>query len=98
MRVMVETLRKILPYTTILCVIVAIYTGWVMYSRWESGREAERAIQQKKAEDAKRLTDAYGSGMKILGFYASPPSIDPGEKTKLCYSVSSAKTVTIEPV
>ena len=79
-------------------VIVGLYLGWVFYSR----RQADKAIEEKAAEkvrmeDRKTFELMGGDRFAILGFSASPPSIAAGDTTSLCYSVSNAKTVTLEP-
>jgi len=93
----VAVLRRILPYTTVLCVISAIYTGWVLYSRREANREAERAVEQKRAAADRRVLNAIGDRVKILSFYASPAAVRPGERTLVCYGVANARNVAIEP-
>jgi hypothetical protein len=75
-----------------------LYDGWVFYSRWDEGRQFERAREEKEAQDARRTLDKIGGGgLKILGFYASPASIHRGTPTNICYSVAGAKHVRIDP-
>jgi hypothetical protein len=38
-----------------------------------------------------------GSDFKILAFYASPGSIHRGDTVDMCYGVSNAKTVKLDP-
>ena len=66
-----------------------------------SGRErtdrGEGGARSATAEDRKIL-EKLGSGrLKILMFYANPPVVGRGEKTLLCYGVSNATAVRIEP-
>ena len=91
-----------LVYTSTLVVIAALYAGGVLFYRWESNREtdqsaAEKAAQQKAA-DAKRAYDSLGGNkFEILNFYVAPNLIRPGEQTQLCYGVSNAKEVRLDP-
>jgi hypothetical protein len=91
-------LRKILPYTSILVAVAAIYAGWTLWSRHA---DAERAVQEAKDAEAARdaeITRRYGGDrVRILSFYASPGKVAPGERALVCYSVSNAKAVKIEP-
>jgi hypothetical protein len=38
-----------------------------------------------------------GNRFDILNFYASPPAIQRGDSVQLCYGVSNAKEVRLEP-
>jgi hypothetical protein len=38
-----------------------------------------------------------GDRFEILGFYADPATIRAGETAEVCYSVSNAKSVTLDP-
>ena len=96
-----ESGKGILQYVIVSVaafLIVGLYLGWVFYSR----RQANRAIEEKSAEK-RRVQDQQtfemmgGNSFAILGFYADPPSISAGDSTSLCYSVSNAKTVKLEP-
>lgn len=87
-----------LPYFTVVLLAAVVYDGWVFYSRWSDARQAERTRQEKEATDAKRTLDLLGGGgLKIVSFYASPGTIRPGEHASLCYGVTGAKSVRIEP-
>ena len=77
---------------------VSLYVGWVFYSRWESNRAiADRAAQKQRAQDQQTFEMMGGNRFDILAYTANPPDIRAGEKSSLCYSVSNAKTVKIEP-
>ena len=95
---MFKFLRKALPFLTVAMIAAALYDGWIFYSRWRDARQAEQARQAKQAEEARRTIDMLGGGeLKILGFYAVPAAIHRGGKASVCYSVSGAKAVRIEP-
>jgi hypothetical protein len=82
-----------------LAILVAlIYDGWIFYSRRSVNREAVQVQADKEVNQERKTIDAYGGGgLKILSFYAAPASIARGTHTNLCYSVTGAKTVRMEP-
>lgn len=91
-------IKKILPYTTATLVIVAISVGWTLFSRWKENRESEVRFAANQKAEAQKVVDAYGGNkLTILHFYASPGVVARGAETQLCYGVSNAKTVVIEP-
>ena len=78
--------------------IGALYDGWIFYSRWSSGRAAEQErIRVEAARDLKTVEMLGGDQLKILNFYASPPSIRSGGQSLICFGVNSAKKVRIDP-
>jgi len=91
--------QKILPYTTIAFIIAVLYVGWVFYSRHRDQRAAEEALAAKKAAQNKKVVDTYfGSGsVKLLQFSVGPTHLKSGEKANMCYGVSNAVSITIEP-
>jgi len=87
-----------LPFLTIALLAALAYDAWVFYSRWSDARQAERARQEREAADAQRTLDLLGGGgLKIVSFYATPGAIHPGEHASLCYGVTGAKSVRMEP-
>ena len=91
-----------LVYTSTLVVIAALYAGSVLFFRWESNREtdqraAEEAAQKKAADDKQAYELLGGNKFEILNFYVAPNLIRPGEQTQLCYGVSNAKEVRLDP-
>lgn len=94
----VQIIRRLLPYTTVAALLALIYLGWVFYSRYSQNRELQREAEQKEADQARKTYDLYGAGqLKIMLFYAVPPVVKRGASAQLCYSVSNAKTVKIDP-
>jgi hypothetical protein len=84
--------------TLVLLLIGALYVGGVFYSRWHSSRMIQaQAADTERQHDAKVFDAMGGERFDILGFYANPAVIERGDSTTLCYSVSNAKTVTLEP-
>jgi hypothetical protein len=80
----------------------AAYTVYIIVSRYESDRAFNRHAAQNAAE--KRLVDDRaaveqlgGSEVAIRALYVSPSIIRRGGTAQLCYDVSNAKTVTLDP-
>jgi hypothetical protein len=93
-----SALRKVLPYTGAMLIIVAIYVGYIVFQRWKDRRDLERQESQQVVDSARKTYEAYGSGaVKILNFTISPGLVRSGETAMLCYGVSNAKSVTISP-
>ena len=91
-----------LLYSSAVVVIVALVVVGIMFSRWEENREIDRRAAQERAAkqreaDRAAIEQLGGKDFAILNFYASPGTIRRGETSRLCYGVSNAKTVTLEP-
>jgi hypothetical protein len=94
----VSLLRRMLPFVTVALLAAVAYDCWVFYSRWNDTRQAERTRQEKEAANARKTLDVLGGGgLKILSFYATPGAIHPGEHASLCYGVTGAQRVHMEP-
>jgi hypothetical protein len=92
-------MRKLLPIMTVLVVLAAGRTAWIFYSRYSAEHAAEEQTQQKKREEAQAVTQMLGNGhVKILNLSLDPPVIRVGGESELCYGVSNASSVTIEPI
>jgi len=90
--------RNPLLYTSLLVLLSMIYAGWVLFSRRQEVREMEeKAKAEKLAQDQKIVESLGGNRFEILNFYASPPVIRRGETAQLCYGVSNAEAVHLEP-
>jgi hypothetical protein len=91
-------LRNPVLYTSLLILFAALYSGWVLFSRRQEVRELEdKAKAEKLAQDQKIVESLGGNSFDILNFYASPPVVQHGETAQLCYGVSNAKSVRLEP-
>jgi hypothetical protein len=92
-------LRAILPYTTVLTIVVALYAGWTVWSRHESAVEATRQAQEKAAAaEQERAADITAHGeLTFTTFYASNAIVKRGESTRLCYGVMNAASVKLDP-
>lgn len=95
---MIDFLRRVLPLLSVVLVIGVAYDGWIFYSRWQWQRDAERTRADAEAERARRTIEAMGgSGLQIRDFYAVPTVIHRGEPANICYSVSGAASLRLDP-
>jgi len=79
-------------------VLAFLYAGWTLYSRHQAAAEAERQAQQKQIEAEQRTVARFGGDrLTILGFNAVKAEVPPGGRVVLCYNVSNAVQVKIEP-
>jgi hypothetical protein len=77
---------------------VGLYIGWVFYSRWDTNQAIEeKAAEKKRAQDQQTFEAMGGNHFEILEFSADPVTVQAGEKSSLCYSVSNTKAVKIDP-
>jgi hypothetical protein len=91
-------MRKILPFTSIAVLIALMYVGYIFYSRRSEQKQAEQQASERQAADNRKTIEAYGGEeLKILNFYATAGPLHRGEAAQLCYSVSNAQSVKIEP-
>lgn len=87
-----------LAISSVAILVVAGYVGWIFYSRWQDDHALEqKAAAQRRAQDEQTVAGMGGNRFEILGLYANPASIHTGDTADICYSVSNAKTVTLEP-
>ena len=90
--------RIYLIVSIVAFLFVGLYIGWVFYSRWEANQSiAEKAAEKLRSQDQQTFETMGGNRFDILVYAANPATIQAGEKSSLCYSVSNAKTVKIEP-
>jgi len=95
-------MKKPLVYAVIGVVVVAGYLSYLVISRHEAAREYERRNteilnQQHQAEDQLTLEQLAGKDFGIRTLYATPPVIRRGETAEVCYDVSNAKSVSLDP-
>lgn len=88
----------IFKFSWIVVIIAAFVVGGIFYSRWQENRDIEqKAADAKRAKAQQLVEDFGGNDFKILNFYAAPGAIRRGDSAALCYGVSNAKAVTLEP-
>jgi len=95
-------LKNPLLYSSAVLGVVLLSVVIVMFSRWEDARIIDRQAAQARAEkqreeDRLAVEQMGGNEFTILDFYASPKVIQRGGSAQLCYGVSNAKSVTLEP-
>jgi hypothetical protein len=85
-----------------VALIVLAYVGYTMWSRQTAN--ADLAYKQQAAKtaaqresDATAIEELGGNDFKIIAFYASPGFIHRGDTVDMCYGVSNAKTVKLDP-
>lgn len=94
----VVRLRAVVKYTWLLILAAALFVGWTFFVRWQQDREIRQRALEKKREEDRRVVEMFGGNrFAILHFYATPGVIHRGETSQVCYGVSNAKTVRLEP-
>ncbi len=101
---MFESLRwqAISRYSWFSVAIVAVLVAGILTFRWWGSRRAEeqlreQRIERQRAEDQRVFEMLGGNRFEIMSFYATPGITRRGEPIQLCYGVSNAKTVRLEP-
>ena len=97
-----ETRLKTGTAMAIAVFAAAAYVIFVTASRYESNRAFERRAAQAVAEkrlvdDRATLEQLGGSEIAVRALYVSPSIVRKGHSAQLCYDVSNAKTVTLDP-
>jgi hypothetical protein len=95
-------LRKLWMGFGAVVAVVLCFVGYTMWSR--KTQDADLAYKQQAAKsaaqresDAAAVEELGGADFKILSFYASPGLIHRGDTVDMCYGVSNAKTVKLDP-
>ena len=90
--------RIYLIVSVVVFLFVGVYVVWVFYSRRQANQAIlDKAAEKRRTEDQQTFEAMGGTRFDILEYTASPATIQAGERSSLCYSVSNAKTVNIEP-
>lgn len=94
--------RNPLLYSSVVVLVAALAVSFIMFSRWQDARIRDRQETKERAEkqreqDRVAVEMLGGKEFSILDFYASPNVIHRGESAELCYGVSNAKNVKLEP-
>jgi hypothetical protein len=92
-------LRGILPYTTVLTILVALYVAWTLWSRHAAEVDSAREAQEKAAAaEQERAADITQHGqLAFTTFYAADAVLSRGKSTRLCYGVLNATSVKLDP-
>jgi hypothetical protein len=90
--------RNPLLYTSVLMLVVVFYVAITLLSRRQQNRELEEQAKAKqRQQDSQSVENLGGDRFEILNFYALPGVIHRGDEAQLCYGVSNAKTIKIDP-
>jgi hypothetical protein len=97
-----RTLRNMWMGFGVVVAIILAYTAFTFWSRWQENQDlaakqktAQAAAQRDAAE--KSVEVLGGSEFKIISFYATPGKIQRGDAVDMCYGVSNAKSVKLDP-
>jgi len=87
-----------LAASAVVSVVAVAYVAWILDARLRSRHELEqKAAAQQREADQRTIDMLGGNKFDILNFYVSPPAIRRGESAQICYGVSNAKEVRLEP-
>lgn len=94
-------LKNPFVYSSLLLLIVAIYIGWILFSRHQENRTYEQRARDTQArkqreQDQAAIAQLGGTDLRIQMLYATRQT-KRGETAQVCYGVANAKTVTLEP-
>ena len=97
-----RTLRNMWLGFAALATIALAYSAFTFWSRWQENQDiaakeksAQATAQRDSAE--KSVEVLGGTEFKIISFYAMPGTIQRGETVDMCYGVSNAKSVKLDP-
>src|SRR6266581_4051789 len=89
--------RSHAPFVIAATAVGLIFAAWILYARGTytpAIAAAPPAAEQRNAD----TVAYYGNGqLKVLSFYANPTEIKRGSRALVCYGVSNAAGVSIEP-
>ena len=89
--------RRPAPFVIVVIAVSVFFLGWVALTRG-SARTQSEAVGTATAQRNAQTVAYYGNGqLKVLSFYANPAEVKRGSRTLLCYGVSNASAVRIEP-
>jgi hypothetical protein len=90
--------KRILRYSWFLVGAAVLVVAWTFFSQWmESRKLAGEAAAKKQRADSAAAEMMGGNRFEILQFYAYPSIVARGQSTDMCYSVSNAKSVKLDP-
>jgi hypothetical protein len=97
-----HTLRDMWLIFGAVVAVVLLYMAYTFWSRWQEN--SDLAAKQKAAQSEEQRDDAQkafdnlgGNEFKIMAFYATPGLIHRGDEVEMCYGVSNAKGVKLDP-
>ena len=85
------------PFVFVVIAVSVLFLGWVLFTRAPAVTQTSGPAVEAAQKTAATLA-YYGNGqLKILSFYASPVEARRGSRALVCYGVSNASVVRIEP-
>ena len=90
--------RTSTPFVIASIAVSVLFLGWVLFTRGPAITHTDTVSPQSTQRNADTVA-YYGNGqLKVLSFYASPTEVRRGSRALVCYGVSNATEVRIEPV
>ncbi|SPE40436.1 conserved exported hypothetical protein [Candidatus Sulfopaludibacter sp. SbA3] len=92
-------LRAYVPHILTALAFSLVFLGWVIFVPNSETQPVLAATTSTAAQRDAQTLAYYGDGkLKVLQFYANPTETTrPGSRALVCYGVSNAESVTIEP-
>jgi len=89
-------------YSGTLILFLAAYVGYTIYSRHQSTldfekRNEQQQLEKRREDDRRAIEQLGGSELAIRALYVTRATIHRGENSQLCYDITNAKTVTLDP-
>jgi hypothetical protein len=89
--------RSPAPFVIAAIAVSALFLGWVLFSHGSASAQTETVATATAQRNADTVA-YYGNGqLKVLSFYANPAEVRRGGRALVCYGVSNASAVRIEP-
>ena len=93
-----EERRGTAPFVIVAIAVSVLFLGWVLLSRGPSATQTAAPVAATPVQKTDGAVAFYGNGqLKVLSFYASPVEVRRGSRALVCYGVSNASAVRIEP-
>jgi hypothetical protein len=95
-------IRNYMRISAIVILALLLYTSYIVVHRYRENRQADaKASVEQRAKERENAQRGYeslgGSEFAILNFYALPAEIYRGDSATLCYGVSNAKSLRLDP-
>src|ERR1700732_2555562 len=93
-----EGLRNYVPHISAAIAFSLLFLAWVFLAHSPKAQPVQDAAHSITAQRNAQTLAFYGNGqLKVLEFYANPTETRAGSRALVCYGVSNAASVTIEP-
>jgi hypothetical protein len=86
------------PYISAALALSLLFLGWVGLTHRPDSQQLRDTTSTVAAQKNAQTVEYYGNGqLKVLSFYAEPSEVRPGARALVCYGVSNAASVSVEP-